>query len=190
MLTVPIICFLVRNLQWQHAENDCHRPFMVRPRRDGWEVGRRSLVASTVPVPAHASMRAEPALPPPRGCRTANLLAPRAEGECSTRLPTPQKPRRAGSPSRAARKLQATTPSGSLKRAAKGLAEAGSVCAHAARAPKQLSCCVDRPRASFGMHTGHSDEHAGDGRRPVQSVRSRVRSRSDFLLRTFGATRV
>ena len=69
-------------------------------------------------VPAHASMRAEPALPPPRGCRTANLLAPRAEGECSTRLPTLRKPRRAGSPSRAARKLQATTPSGSLKRAA------------------------------------------------------------------------
>ena len=47
--------------------------------------------------------------------------------------------KRAGSPSRAARKLQATTPSGSLKRAAKGLAEAGRAYAHAARAPKQLS---------------------------------------------------
>ena len=94
MLTVPIICFLVRNLQWQYAENDCNRPLMVRPRRLG---GRPNVAPPCFAVPAAGAQawRAEPALPPPRGCRNANQLAPRAECEYSTRLPMLREPRRA-----------------------------------------------------------------------------------------------
>ena len=70
----------------------------------------------------------------------------------------------------------------------------GSMLATRAHMPHvRRSSCHDvwiDPRASFGMHTGHSSEHAAGGRRPVQSKRSWVRSRSDFLLRIFGATRV
>ena len=60
------MCFLLRNLQWQHAGNDCHRPLMVRPRRDGWEVGEGRSLHSLSRCRRTQAWRAEPALPPPR----------------------------------------------------------------------------------------------------------------------------
>ena len=101
-------CFLVRSYQGEHAQNDCRRPTVVRPRPDALTAHRRWPIFFGVPNGRTTACSTRRAFPPPRGRRAASQLAPCAGHACSASRTTLHKLRHAGSRWRAASKLQAT----------------------------------------------------------------------------------